>query len=55
MEAYAKMVISIAAKIYAGGTTHCLIDIPVGPTAKIKDSKTAKRIKGHFAYIGKHL
>jgi len=55
MEAHSKMVISIAAKIYAGGTTHCLIDIPVWPTAKIKNKKTAKIIKSQFEYIAKHL
>jgi len=55
MEAYSKMVVSIAAKIFAGGANFCLIDIPVGPTAKIKDKKTAERIKGHFEYIGRRL
>jgi len=55
MEAHSKMVVSIIAKIYAGGITHCLIDIPVGPTAKIKDRKTAKKIKWYFEYIGRKL
>jgi thymidine phosphorylase len=32
-----------------------LIDLPVGEYGKIKDMKTAKRIKGHFNYIGKKL
>jgi thymidine phosphorylase len=30
MEAYSKVAISIMAKIYAGGTKYCLIDLPVG-------------------------
>jgi thymidine phosphorylase len=32
-----------------------LIDLPVGEYGKIKDLVTAKRIKKHFEYIGKHL
>ena len=54
-EAYAKVAISIMAKIYAWGTKMCLIDLPVGEYGKIKDLKTAKRMKWHFEYIWKHL
>ena len=55
MEPYTKMVISIMAKQYAMGATHLLIDVPVGPTAKITDPKIARRVKGHFEYIGAKL
>ncbi len=55
MEAYGKVAVSIMAKIYAWGTKYCLIDLPVGEYGKIKDLETAKRIKGHFNYIGKRL
>ncbi|HOG15571.1 MAG TPA: hypothetical protein PK674_03205 [Candidatus Absconditabacterales bacterium] len=55
MEAYSKVAISIMAKIYAGGTKFCLIDLPVGKNGKIKDQKTADRIAGHFKYIGEKL
>jgi thymidine phosphorylase len=43
------------AKIYAGGTKYCLIDLPVGKNWKIPDRKTAKRIAWHFEYIWKKL
>ena len=54
-EAYSKIAVSIMAKIYAGWTKYCLIDLPVGEYWKIKDLKTAKRVKKHFEYIGKKL
>ncbi len=54
-EAYAKVAISIMAKIYAWGTKMCLIDLPAGEYGKIKNLKTAKRMKWHFEYIWKHL
>ena len=41
------------AKKYAMGITHCLIDIPVGTSAKVKDKKTALNIKNQFEYVGK--
>jgi putative thymidine phosphorylase len=55
MEAYAKVAVSIMAKIYAGWTKYCLIDLPVGKNWKISDKKTAKRIAWHFEYIWKKL
>jgi thymidine phosphorylase len=55
MEAYAKLTVSIMAKIYAWWTKFCLIDLPVGEYGKIKDMKTARRMKWHFEYIWNHL
>ena len=43
------------AKKYAMGITHCLIDIPVGVTAKVKDMKTALELKKQFEYVGKRF
>lgn len=43
------------AKKYAMGITHLLLDLPVGPTAKIPDMKTAKRLKKKYEYVGKKL
>lgn len=37
------------------GINHSLIDIPVGPTAKVPDMKTAKRLKKKYEYVGKKL
>ncbi|HMT00898.1 MAG TPA: thymidine phosphorylase [Candidatus Absconditabacterales bacterium] len=55
MEPYSRMISSIMAKQHAMGITDCLIDIPVGSTAKIPTLEIGKRIKRHFSYIGKKL
>lgn len=51
LEPYSKMVVSIMAKKVAMGVTHLVIDMPYGPTTKISNIKTAKRIKKTFEYI----
>lgn len=55
MQSYSRTVVSIMAKKYAMGINHSLIDIPVGPTAKVPDLKTAKRLKKKYEYVGKKL
>lgn len=55
MEPYARMISSIMAKNYAMGINHCLIDIPVGPTAKVNKQEDAERIAKHFKTIGAAL
>jgi thymidine phosphorylase len=47
----AKVVSSIMAKKYAMGITHSLIDIPMGPTAKVKNMKEAKDRKKKFEIV----
>ena len=55
MEPYARMISSIMAKNYAMWVNHCLIDIPVWPTAKITTIKDAKRVALHFKEIWEYL
>lgn len=55
MEPYARMISSIMAKNYAMGINHCLIDIPMGPTAKVSSQEDAERIASHFKHIGESL
>ena len=55
MEPYARMISSIMAKNYAMGISHCLIDIPMGPTAKVANIEDAKRISQHFKQIWAYL
>jgi AMP phosphorylase len=55
MEPYARMISSIMAKNYAMGINHCLIDIPMGPTAKVANEEDAKRVAKHFIEIGEYL
>lgn len=55
MQSRAKVVSSIMAKKYAMGITHSLIDIPVGPTAKVTTMEEAKDWKQKFEYVGEKL
>lgn len=55
MQSYSRTIVSIMAKKYAMGINHSLIDIPVGPSAKVPDMKTAKRLKQKYEYVGKKL
>lgn len=48
-------VASILSKKYAAGSTHVVIDLPVGPGAKLHTSKDAKALGDLFVSIGKGL
>jgi thymidine phosphorylase len=47
-----QMVASILAKKLAAGATHLLIDIPMGPTAKVRSQADALRLRKLFEYVG---
>ena len=51
LEPYNKMIVSIMAKKVATGVTHLIIDMPVGPTTKIPDMKTALMLEKKFIYV----
>lgn len=50
-----QMVASVMSKKIAAGSTHTIIDIPVGPTAKARTKKDADRLKGLFEFVGNKL
>jgi thymidine phosphorylase len=50
-----QMIASIISKKIAAGSTHVLIDIPVGPTAKVRTKEDANRLKKQFETIGDKL
>lgn len=50
-----QMVASILSKKIAAGTTHLLIDIPVGPTAKMHNRMTALRLRKLFEYVADRM
>jgi len=52
MDSSGQMVASILSKKIAAGATHLLIDIPVGPTAKIRNSSDALKLRKIFEYVG---
>ncbi|MGP1253124.1 MAG: thymidine phosphorylase family protein [Kiloniellales bacterium] len=47
-----QMVASILSKKLAAGSTHLVIDIPVGPTAKVRSHTSAIRLRKMFEYVG---
>jgi AMP phosphorylase len=55
MQSRAKVVSSIMAKKYAMGVSNSLIDIPVGPTAKVSTMEEALDWKKKFEFVGKKL
>ncbi len=50
-----QMVASILSKKIAAGSTHLVLDIPVGPTAKIRDRRSALRLKKLFEHVAGRL
>ncbi len=49
------MLSSVMAKKYSVGSTHVLIDVPFGRTAKVTSRKEAEELKQHFLTLGKLL
>ena len=49
------MVASIMSKKLAAGSTHLLIDLPVGPTSKLANAMEAMRLRKLFEFIGDHF
>ncbi|MBL8642739.1 MAG: thymidine phosphorylase family protein [Rhodospirillaceae bacterium] len=50
-----QMVASILSKKSAAGSTHLLIDMPTGPTAKVRTEEQALRLRKLFDYVGRAL
>tara|TARA_Y100001970_G_scaffold294286_1_gene449815 strand:+ start:32218 stop:33930 length:1713 start_codon:yes stop_codon:yes gene_type:complete len=46
---------SILSKKLAAGATHCLIDVPFGPTAKVRSAIDAEKLRDLFMYVGNAL
>lgn len=52
IDSQAQMVASILSKKTACGSTHLLIDIPTGPTAKVRSAREAIQLRKLFEYVG---
>lgn len=50
-----QMIASVLSKKVAVGATHVLIDIPVGPTAKIRSDLEFSKYQNYFSLVGKAL
>jgi len=55
MDSMGLMVASILSKKMAAGSTHLIIDIPVGPTAKVRHMRDALSLRKLFEYVGDRI
>lgn len=55
LDSEGQLVASILSKKIAAGSSHIFIDIPIGPTAKVRNIQSANAIRNHLEYIGKKL
>ena len=55
IDSQGQLVASILSKKVAAGSTHLLIDIPVGPTAKVRHMRDAQHLRKLFEYVGDQL
>jgi thymidine phosphorylase len=53
LDAVGQLVASVLSKKAAAGATHVLIDIPVGPTAKIRSAVEAERLAADLRAVGR--
>lgn len=51
----AQLVASVLSKKIAAGATHVLIDMPVGPTAKVRTKMDAAELSGHLEAVAAEL
>jgi thymidine phosphorylase len=49
------MVASILSKKIAAGSTHLVLDIPLGPTAKVRSMPAAQRLKKLFEFVAERM
>jgi thymidine phosphorylase len=55
IDSHGQMVASILSKKIAAGSTHLVLDIPVGPTAKVRSMAQAQQLRKLFEYVALHL
>lgn len=55
LDSEAQLVASVLSKKIAAGSNHVLIDIPVGPTAKVRDAQSAERLAALLGQVGSEL
>jgi thymidine phosphorylase len=52
LDSDAQMVASILSKKIAAGSTHVLIDVPIGPTAKVRSLHDLARLRAMLEHVG---
>ena len=55
LDSPAQMVASILSKKIAAGSTHLVLDIPIGPTAKVRSMQEAQNLRRLFEYVASRM
>ena len=55
LDSPAQMVASILSKKIAAGSTHLVLDIPIGPTAKVRSMQEAQSLRRLFEYVASRM
>lgn len=55
LDSPAQMVASILSKKIAAGSTHLVLDIPIGPTAKVRSMPDAQKLRRLFEYVASRM
>lgn len=55
LDSAGQLVASVLSKKVAAGATHVIIDIPVGPTAKVRSLKAAQSLSNDFCAVGRQV
>ena len=51
LDSEAQLVASVLSKKLAAGSTHVVLDLPVGPTAKVRSTADAERLAAHLVEV----
>ena len=55
LDSPAQMVASILSKKIAAGSSHLVLDIPIGPTAKVRSMQEAQNLRRLFEYVASRM
>lgn len=55
LDSQGQLIASVLSKKIAAGSSHVVIDIPIGNTAKVRSIKEARQIKALFEHVGKKM
>jgi thymidine phosphorylase len=55
LDSSAQLVASVLSKKVAAGSSHVLLDVPVGPTAKVRSEADAILLSGYLEQVGQQL
>lgn len=55
LDAEGQLVASVLSKKLAAGSTHVVVDVPIGPTAKVRSLTAATSLAAHLVAVGREL